>query len=91
MDDSLVVNTFSALAQASLLQVFRLLVRKNSDGLAAGDIAHQLGYHTTLCRHIWLFWPEPDCSGRPTGTLHHLPYRHRRNSPFARPACQRLL
>jgi len=65
MDDSLVVNTFSALAQASLLQVFRLLVRKNSDGLAAGDIAHQLGYHTTLCRHIWLFWPEPDCSGRP--------------------------
>ena len=55
MADSLVVNTLSALAQASLLQVFRLLVRKNSDGLAAGDIAHQLGYHTTLCRHIWLF------------------------------------
>ena len=53
MDDSLVVNAFSALAQTSRLQVFRLLVRKGPEGLAAGDIARQLGVpHNTLSTHL---------------------------------------
>ena len=47
------MNALSALTQASLLQVFRLLVRKDSYGLAAGDIVSQLGVpHNTLSTHL---------------------------------------
>ena len=53
MDETHAVNALSALAQASRLQVFRLLVRNGPDGLAAGDIAYKLAIsHNTLSTHL---------------------------------------
>ncbi|MBX9569360.1 MAG: metalloregulator ArsR/SmtB family transcription factor [Candidatus Obscuribacterales bacterium] len=37
------VRALGALAQESRLQVFRLLVRKGSAGMAAGDLSHHFG------------------------------------------------
>jgi len=47
------VKALSALAQESRLAVFRLLVRAGEDGLAAGDIATELGVPpATLSFHL---------------------------------------
>lgn len=47
------VEALSALAQASRLGVFRLLVRAGDDGVAAGDIARALGASpSTLSTHL---------------------------------------
>ncbi len=47
------VEGLSALAHASRLAVFRLLVRAGSDGLAAGDIAREIGaLPNTLSTHL---------------------------------------
>ena len=47
------VKALSALAQDSRLEVFRLLVRAGSDGLAAGDISHHVGIPpATLSFHL---------------------------------------
>ena len=43
LDDA--VKRLSALAQDARLEVFRLLVRAGPEGLAAGEIARQLGSH----------------------------------------------
>lgn len=46
-------NRLGALAQVTRLEVFRLLVRHEPDGLAAGDIARQLGVPAnTLSTHL---------------------------------------
>jgi ArsR family transcriptional regulator, arsenate/arsenite/antimonite-responsive transcriptional repressor len=43
MDSNLVVRALSALAHESRLAIFRLLVVAGPDGMAAGEIAQQLG------------------------------------------------
>ncbi|HEU4651379.1 MAG TPA: metalloregulator ArsR/SmtB family transcription factor [Croceibacterium sp.] len=47
------VDALSALAHASRLAVFRLLVRAGSEGVAAGDIAREIGARpNTLSTHL---------------------------------------
>ncbi len=47
------VEALSALAHASRLAVFRLLVRAGPDGMAAGDIAREIGARpNTLSTHL---------------------------------------
>lgn len=47
------VEALSALAQASRLAVFRLLVRAGAEGMAAGDIAREIGARpNTLSTHL---------------------------------------
>lgn len=53
MDKTRVVDTLSCLAQATRLEVFRLLVAAEPEGLAAGEIAQALGIpHNTLSSHL---------------------------------------
>lgn len=53
MDRTAVVDTLSCLAQVTRLEVFRLLVAAEPDGLAAGEIAQTLGVpHNTLSNHL---------------------------------------
>jgi ArsR family transcriptional regulator len=53
MDRTAVVATLSCLAQATRLEVFRLLVAAEPDGLAAGEMAETLGVpHNTLSNHL---------------------------------------
>ena len=48
-----VVEALSALAHASRLAVFRLLVRTGAEGMAAGDIAREIGaLPNTLSTHL---------------------------------------
>lgn len=47
------IEAFAALAQATRLDVFRLLVTQEPQGLAAGEIATQLGVpHNTMSSHL---------------------------------------
>lgn len=43
MDTDDALNAFSALSQPTRLEVFRLLIKVGSDGLAAGEIGSRLG------------------------------------------------
>ncbi len=53
MDTLITVKSLAALAQESRLCAFRLLVQSGPDGLAAGEIARQLGVpHNTLSSHL---------------------------------------
>ncbi|HEU0198619.1 MAG TPA: metalloregulator ArsR/SmtB family transcription factor [Nevskiaceae bacterium] len=53
MDISDALASFSALSQRTRLQVFQLLVCAEPQGLAAGEIARQLGVpHNTLSSHL---------------------------------------
>jgi DNA-binding transcriptional ArsR family regulator len=53
MDIQLSVAALSALAQPTRLEVFRLLVRHEPGGLAAGEIAKQLNVpHNTMSTHL---------------------------------------
>jgi ArsR family transcriptional regulator len=53
MELSAAVVALGALAQASRLKVFRLLVRLGSGGMAAGDIARKLAVpHNTMSSHL---------------------------------------
>jgi DNA-binding transcriptional ArsR family regulator len=53
MEMSDAVGALGALAQASRLKIFRLLVQRGPDGMAAGDIARRLKLpHNTLSFHI---------------------------------------
>ncbi|MDB5968783.1 MAG: ArsR family transcriptional regulator [Hydrocarboniphaga sp.] len=47
MKIDIAVARLAALAQTSRLSVFRLLVQKGPDGMAAGEIAERLGIATT--------------------------------------------
>jgi len=47
------LDTFAALSQATRLEAFRLLVRHEPEGLAAGEIARRLAVpHNTLSAHL---------------------------------------
>jgi DNA-binding transcriptional ArsR family regulator len=53
MDTSKATRALGALAQETRLDAFRLLVRRGSDGMAAGDIARTLNVpHNTLSAHL---------------------------------------
>ena len=53
MQLSTAVEALSALAHASRLAVFRLLVRAGAEGMAAGDIAREIGaLPNTLSTHL---------------------------------------
>lgn len=53
MDNVTAVPIFASLAQESRLALFRLLVQVSPEGLAAGDIAAQLGMpSSTLSFHL---------------------------------------
>jgi len=53
MDLKAAVEALGALAQPSRLEVFRLLVRRGPQGLAAGDISEKVGVPpTTLSFHL---------------------------------------
>ncbi|MBZ9539798.1 ArsR/SmtB family transcription factor [Modicisalibacter tunisiensis] len=53
MDDTNLIETFTALSQPTRLAAFRLLVRHEPDGLPAGEIARRLDVpHNTLSTHL---------------------------------------
>ena len=53
METTSVIATFAALSQETRLEAFRLLVRHEPDGLAAGEIARQLEVpHNTMSAHL---------------------------------------
>jgi DNA-binding transcriptional ArsR family regulator len=53
MESTNAILTFSALAQDTRLEVFRLLVRSEPEGMAAGDIARELAVpHNTMSSHL---------------------------------------
>ena len=53
MDDESAITVLGALAQNTRLDVFRLLVRLEPDGMAAGEIARQLDVpQNTMSAHL---------------------------------------
>jgi ArsR family transcriptional regulator len=53
MDAVAVIEALAALAQATRLETFRLLVKHEPDGLPAGEIARQLGVpQNTMSAHL---------------------------------------
>lgn len=47
------IASFGALSQETRLQAFKLLVRHEPEGLAAGEVARQLGVpHNTMSAHL---------------------------------------
>lgn len=53
MDAPRALDSFAALSQATRLEAFRLLVRHEPEGLAAGEIARALEVpHNTLSSHL---------------------------------------
>lgn len=53
MDQDQAIEAFASLAQDSRLAIFRLLVRKEPDGLPVGEISRQLGIvPSTLSGHL---------------------------------------
>lgn len=53
MESRNAIDALAALAQPTRLDVFRLLVRHEPDGLAAGDIARKLVVpHNTMSSHL---------------------------------------
>jgi ArsR family transcriptional regulator len=53
MDMNSAVKAFGALSQETRLKVFRLLVRRGAEGMAAGEIARLLDIpHNTMSTHL---------------------------------------
>ena len=53
MKTDLAIEAFSALSQPTRLEAFRLLVKHESDGLPAGEIARRLAVpHNTMSTHL---------------------------------------
>ena len=53
MESENVILALAALAQSTRLEVFRLLVKHEPDGLPAGDIARELAVpHNTMSSHL---------------------------------------
>ncbi len=53
MDSDQAILAFSALAQPTRLEVFRLLMEHEPDGLPAGEVARRMGVpHNTMSTHL---------------------------------------
>lgn len=53
MDNESAISALAALSQSTRLDAFRLLVRQEPDGLAAGEVARQLGIpQNTMSSHL---------------------------------------
>ena len=53
MESDLAIDCLSALAQPTRLEVFRLLVKQEPDGLPAGEIARRMDVpHNTMSTHL---------------------------------------
>ncbi|WOJ88710.1 helix-turn-helix transcriptional regulator [Methylocapsa polymorpha] len=53
MDSDAAIQALAALAQGTRLDVFRLLVKHEPDGLPAGEIARQIAVpHNTMSAHL---------------------------------------
>ncbi len=53
MDQQRAIETFTAMAQESRLEIYRLLVREAPDGLPVGEISRRLGIvASTLSGHL---------------------------------------
>lgn len=53
MDVNNAIDSFAALSQETRLEAFRLLVRQEPEGLAAGEIARRLSVpHNTMSAHL---------------------------------------
>ncbi len=53
MENDLAIDCLSALAQPTRLEVFRLLVKQEPDGLPAGEIARRMDVpHNTMSTHL---------------------------------------
>lgn len=53
MDDTHIIEALSALAQPSRLKAFRLLVEKEPEGIAAGELARIIGVpQNTMSTHL---------------------------------------
>jgi len=53
MDENKTIAALAALAQPTRLQTFRLLVEREPDGIAAGDLARALGVpQNTMSAHL---------------------------------------
>jgi len=53
MDTNIAIEALAALAQPTRLEVFRLLVQQEPDGLAAGTIARRVDVpHNTMSNHL---------------------------------------
>lgn len=53
MDITCAINSFAALSQETRLEAFRLLVRQEPEGVAAGEIARRLSVpHNTMSAHL---------------------------------------
>ena len=53
MEEDLALAALAALAQATRLQTFRLLVAREPDGIAAGELAREIGVPAnTLSAHL---------------------------------------
>jgi DNA-binding transcriptional ArsR family regulator len=53
MDAESAISSLSAISQPTRLEVFRLLVRQEPDGLPAGEIARRLNVpHNTMSTHL---------------------------------------
>ena len=53
MDNDVAIDCLSALAQPTRLEVFRLLVKQEPDGLPAGEIARRIDVpHNTMSTHL---------------------------------------
>jgi DNA-binding transcriptional ArsR family regulator len=53
MESDQAISAFAALAQPTRLDVFRLLMEHEPDGLPAGEVARQMGVpHNTMSTHL---------------------------------------
>jgi DNA-binding transcriptional ArsR family regulator len=70
MDAPAAILALAALAQPTRLDVFRLLVRREPDGLPAGDIAKELAVpHNTMSSHLAILTRAGLVSSRRHGRL----------------------
>ena len=100
MDDSNIIEALSALAQPSRLKAFRLLVEKEPEGIAAGELARIIGVpqntmstHLSILANAGLITSER--LSRSIVYRYHRPRRLRKTTPtheryagyFAEPTC----
>ena len=76
MDAPHALAALAALGQPTRLSIFRLLVKKEPEGLSAGALAEAVGCpHNTLSTHVAILARAGLVNGKTRGTNHHLSRR----------------